>query len=104
MHFPDHAQKSYELWKKYFPLDNTVQNLMKQDMLIHCGSALEIDTLLKADFQLVANLCFSAWAEINANSNMFGGRESMSFKIKYKKLIQRVNQVLKFQEAYERNK
>lgn len=76
---------------------------MKHDMLIHCGSAKEIEEMLKSDFTLVANLCFSAWAEVNSNSMMFGGKASVSYKIKYKKLLQRVHQVLKFLEAYEKN-
>lgn len=72
-------------------------------MLIHCGSAKEIEQILKNDFVLVANLCFSAWAEVNSNSLMFGGKDSLSFKIKYKKLLQRINQVLKYMEVYEKN-
>lgn len=37
---------------------------------------------------LGANLFFTALAEINANCQMFGGRESDSYKIKRKRLIQ----------------
>lgn len=64
---------------------------MKYDMLIHCGSAKEIEQILKNDFVLVANLCFSAWAEVNSNSLMFGGKDSLSLKLNiknfYKELI-----------------
>lgn len=35
-----------------------------------------------------ATLYFTAWAEIIANSQMFGGFDSTSFKIKKKALIQ----------------
>lgn len=73
-------------------------------MLIHCSSAKDIEEMLKSDFVLVANLCFSAWAEVNSNSTMFGGKDSLSFKIKYKKLLQRVHQVVKHWEVYEKNK
>ena len=38
--------------------------------------------------QNLANLYLTAWSEILANSTMFGGKESDSFKIKRKKLIQ----------------
>lgn len=69
-------------------------------MLIHCGSAEEIEAMMKENFQLVANLCFSALAEVFSNSSMFGGQDSDSFKIKYKKVIQRTKQVIKFKEKH----
>lgn len=58
---------------------------------------------MKEDFSLVSNLCFSALAEVHSNSAMFGGTDSDSFKIKLKKIKQRIKQVAKYQEQYERN-
>lgn len=67
-------------------------------MLIHCGTAQEIEEMLKKDFTLVANLCFSATAEVFSNAQMLGGRDSISFKIKFKKVLQRTKQVIAFKE------
>ena len=64
-------------------------------MLIHCGSSQEVDSLFQKDYQLVINLCFSSYAEVLSNSALFGGKDSISFKIKMKKVIQRIKQVKK---------
>jgi len=38
--------------------------------------------------ELAPSLYLTAWAELEANSSMFGGHESTSYKIKKKRLIQ----------------
>lgn len=85
-HFPDHANVSYEVWKKLFPEDIVVQDLIKKDMDFHTMKGDELEKLWEEP--LAPTLYFTAWAEIIANSKMFGGFDSTSFKIKKKKLIQ----------------
>lgn len=71
---------------------------MLYDMVLHSGSSQELCDLMKVDFVLVANLCFSSVAELEANADMFGGKDSISYKIKFKKLKQRFKQILKFKK------
>lgn len=85
-HFPDHANISYNIWKQLFPQEIEVQELIKHDMDFHTLKGEELDKLWNS--RLAPTLYFTAWAEIIANSKMFGGFDSTSFKIKKKKLIQ----------------
>lgn len=96
MHFNNHANISASIWKELFPNDLIVHNLIKNDMLIHSSTACEIDELIKKDLQLVVNLCYSAFAELESNAGMFGGKQSISYKIKRKKICQRIRQVYNF--------
>ncbi len=41
------------------------------------------------DPKIAANLMLTALAEVHANAEMFGGRDSVSFKIKWKQIDQR---------------
>jgi hypothetical protein len=45
--------------------------------------------------QTVLTLLVTSLCELHSNASMFGGIESTSFKIKYKQLDKRGNQVLK---------
>lgn len=85
-HFPDHAKISSEQWSRLFPDEGCVSALMAMDMLFHTGRGDEIVELWK--HPLAPTLYLTAWAEIYANAEMFGGVESDSFKIKKKRLIQ----------------
>lgn len=64
-------------------------------MLIHCGSSEQIESMFYENKNLLINLCFSSYAEIISNCSMFGGKDSISFKIKHKKLVQRIKQINK---------
>ena len=90
-HFPDHAEHSAKQWEKLFG-PGTVSELMRLDMKFHLMNATEA-----ADFwshPLAPTLYVTAWAEIRANAEMFGGEGSTSFKIKRKKL-ERAGRALK---------
>lgn len=90
-HFPDHAEHSAKQWEKLFG-PGTVSELMRLDMKFHLMNATEA-----ADFwshPLAPTLYVTAWAEIRANAEMFGGEDSTSFKIKRKKL-ERAGRALK---------
>lgn len=91
-HFPDHANVSYKIWSELFPEEKDIQNLIKHDMDFH---TLKGDDLINIwSNPLAPTLYFTAWAEIIANSKMFGGFDSTSFKIKKKKLIQAGKKIL----------
>lgn len=101
-HFPDHAKKSQEIWLECSKeadfggvsiFNDTVARLMGMDMDIHTIKAEELPEFSKrpeAISLLITGLC-----EIHANSTMFGGIESTSFKIKYKQIDKRGKQLCK---------
>ena len=92
-HFPNHAQVSKETWDRYFD-EPIVSKLIGADMHLHtCKAAdLFIDGFTRHDY---FTLLVTAFAEIHANAEMFGGIESTSFKIKWKKLNQRGKKLIK---------
>lgn len=91
-HFPNHAEHSAIQWGILNPSDSRVFDLIRHDMKFHLINAEEA-----ADFwphPLAPTLYVTAWAEIRANAGMFGGEDSVSFKIKRKKL-ERAGRALK---------
>ena len=84
--FPNHAMHSCNQWKLLFPDDVIVQELMKHDMDFHIMRGDDIMNLWQNP--LAPSLYLTAWAELEANAVMFGGRNSDSYKIKRKRLIQ----------------
>lgn len=85
-HFPDHAEWSAKQYHRIFPEDGFTTALIRRDMDFHTARGEEICSLWKSPFAPI--LYFTAWAEINANAEMFGGQESESYKIKKSRLIQ----------------
>jgi hypothetical protein len=82
-HFPNHAEVSAKRWLQYSS-DEDVANLIRMDMDAHtvCGDEIE-------EFKQrpqVKTLLISALCELHSNAAMFGGIESTSFKIKWKRL------------------
>ncbi len=88
-HFPDHANISCSTFKQYFD-NEPAARLIKEDMALH---TLTVDEILSRgwDRKFFQTLLVSALAELNSNAKMFGGFESTSFKIKYKRLKSRGN-------------
>lgn len=78
--FPNHAETSASTWLSLHPEDKIVADLMRHDMDFHLGTH-------DWTSPLAPTLYLTAWAELFANANMFGGVESTSFKIKRKRLI-----------------
>lgn len=93
-HFPNHAQKSKQVWLQLFPKDLLVSNLMGWDMCLHTETAEEIKAH-NWDVKTAMTLLVTAMAEIHANSTMFGGIDSTSFKIKWKKINKRGKMLIK---------
>lgn len=85
-HFPNHAEVSANQYNHLFPEDGFTTNLIRKDMDFHILRGDELLELCK--HPLAPILYFTAWAEINANAEMFGGKDSDSYKIKAKRLIQ----------------
>lgn len=84
--FPNHAQASAQQYALLFPEDTRTAHLILHDMDFH---TLRGDDLLAlCQDPLAPILYFTAWAEVYANAEMFGGQQSDSFKIKAKRLIQ----------------
>lgn len=82
-HFPNHAQVSYETWLASGG-DNESAWYILHDMDFHLLKGDELNHLWNDS--RATNLLLTAWAEIHANAQMFGGIDSTSFKIKRKHL------------------
>jgi hypothetical protein len=91
-HFPNHAEISYKTFTRFF--ENTAAaELIRSDMDIHCLKSEGVDEFCKNPNCLT--LLLSGLAEIHSNSQMFGGMDSTSFKIKWKAITQRGKQIIK---------
>ena len=85
-HYPDHAMHSKKQFEIIFPQDSFSARLIGKDMLLHTLKGDALRGFLQCDPDAF-NLLLTAFAEIHANAQMFGGRDSDSFKIKKKHLI-----------------
>lgn len=96
VHFPNHASVSREVYL-HLGGDNTVANLIGWDMCLHVFNAEEIKKYCDSEWtaQEAVTLLVAALSEIHSNARMFGGIESVSFKIKFKQLVKRGKQILK---------
>lgn len=86
-HFPDHAACSKAVWRSLFPDDEQTARLIGMDMDIHLLKAEGIPAF--ADRPEAATLLLTGLAEVHSNAAMFGGRDSTSFKAKWKHLDRR---------------
>lgn len=96
-HFPNHAQISSDIYAKYF--DNSlVKQLILDDMNFHILKSAEIQKWFESvkDPYYLCSLYMTAWAEVISNSVMFGGKDSISYKIKRKGLISAGKKLLLF--------
>lgn len=84
--FPDHAEVSYRTWLDVGGSPEAAR-LMRLDMLIHTMKADGIDAFCV--LPEAATLLIAGLSEIHANSEMFGGIDSTSFKIKWKQIDRR---------------
>lgn len=87
-HFPDHAEKSAEMWSS-ISNDEKIKELILADMDIHKLSAVGVDEFIEKNKYNCVSLLLAGLAEIHANAEMFGGTESTSFKIKMKHINSR---------------
>lgn len=82
-HFPCHAMVSAREWL-IAGGDPFIGRLIEHDMDMHTLKPADAATYRHLD--ITPALLLTAWAELNANSIMFGGQQSTSFKIKAKSL------------------
>ena len=64
-------------------------------MEIHIIKADEVDIFVEKDPKMALNLLLVGLAETLSNSQMFGGTDSTSFKIKNKRINQRAKKIIK---------
>ena len=90
-HFPNHAEKSYEIFKQVFK-NEIAAELVRHDMDIHLLKADGVEEFCKNPNAIT--LLLTGLSEIHSNSTMFGGIENTSFKIKLKSITQRGKQII----------
>lgn len=97
IHFPDHAAVSAYIWK-HIGGEPLVGHLIAHDMTLHTSSAIEIAELLGNCLSCKDSitLLFVGLCELHSNAMLFGGFESINFKIKIKQLSQRGKQICKY--------
>ena len=82
-HFPDHARVSAAIWR-VLGGDPFIARLIEHDMDMHLLKPAGAKSYPHLD--IAPTLLLTALAELHANAGMFGGTESLSFKIKWKNL------------------
>lgn len=95
--FPNHAEVSKNIWIS-LGRSEIVGNLIGWDMHIHIKSSDELRQCCEKDWNIkdAFTLLLASLAEIHSNSKMFGGINSVNFKIKFKNLEKRGKQICKF--------
>lgn len=89
-HFPNHAEVSYQIFNQVF--NNPVSaELIRHDMDIHLLKSDGVEEFSKNPYALT--LLLTGLSELHSNAEMFGGIDSVSFKIKHKCLSQRGKQI-----------
>jgi hypothetical protein len=91
IHFKNHSKESHKMFKKVFDNDIAARLILK-DMDIHLLKSDGVREFCKSD--LAITLLLSGLSEIHSNSEMFGGLDSTSFKIKYKSIKSRGRKIL----------
>ena len=92
-HFPNHAEMSSKQYRHLFPGDEMTAYLIQHDMDFRLAKSSDSLTIWAQPYSHI--LFLTAWAEINANAEMFGGRHSESYKIKRSRLIQHAKKLIK---------
>jgi len=102
-HFPNHADVSADVYSQLFDKsdfskeitsqDGTVSHLIRHDMDIHLLKSDGVEEFCKNPYHIT--LLLVGLSELHSNSNMFGGLDSTSFKIKWKSINQRGKQIFK---------
>ncbi len=100
IHFPNHAEKSKEIFLSIGG-NPIAAALMGWDMDCHILNSSQIQSRCENDWTIqdACTLLLVALSELHSNSKLFGNQnnlESISFKIKWKTLDRRGNQICKF--------
>lgn len=92
VHFPNHAAVSEQVWKSVYG-EGDVSELIRRDMDIHLLKNDGVDEF--ANSKYAATLMLTGLCEVHSNSEMFGGIDSTSFKIKWKQINRRGKAIVK---------
>lgn len=90
-HFKNHAEISHLTFKKLFD-NESVATMILNDMKIHTLKSEEIVNFCESKYS-ITNLIVGL-AEVHSNAKMFGGIDSVNFKIKYKHIEKRGRQII----------
>lgn len=82
-HFPNHAQTSHDKWLEVGGSEKYSWYILN-DMAFHTLKGVDLQPIIEDPRS--ATLLLTAWSELHANAQMFGGTSSTSFKIKRKYL------------------
>ena len=91
-HFPNHAQVSHDVFSSLYA-DPVASYLILHDMDVHLLKAEGVPEFAQSPYAPTQLLI--ALAELHSNAKMFGGKDSVSFKIKFKSLNSRGNALFK---------
>lgn len=89
-HYPNHSYHSHLLYIQRYGHDEYADMIL-HDMDFHKKRGNELDNVWKLPYS--SHLYATAWAEIYANSELFGGLDSTSFKIKRKQLVKALKRI-----------
>ena len=92
VHFPDHANVSADYWLANGG-DPQIGRLIRMDMDIHLLKDKGVEEFSKRPE--CCTLLLAGLAEVHSNAAMFGGKDSTSFKIKWKQINKRGNAIFK---------
>jgi len=99
-HFPNHAEVSADIFASIFD-NKKAEDLIRHDMDIHLLKSDGVEDFCKNPN--VITLLLTGLSEIHSNSQMFGGIDSTSFKIKWKCINQRGKQIFKIIKNNNKN-
>ena len=94
-HFLNHETISYKKWIEVGGC-KFIGELILHDMVLHRSTVKDLNIM----FNNISHtqwliLVISAFSEIHSNAEMFGGINSVSFKIKFKKVLKNIKHVIK---------
>lgn len=92
IHFHNHSEESYKIWLEVGGTKESAE-LMKDDMLIHTIKDIDVNNFCKKESCIT--LLLSGLSEIHSNAEMFGGINSIGFKVKFKQIDRRGNAICK---------
>lgn len=96
-HFPNHSEVSKQQWLKYSDgskIALQIAELIGMDMDVHLLKSVDIENFSirkEAISLLITSLC-----EVHSNAIMFGGIDSIGFKIKWKHLNKVGKHIIKY--------
>lgn len=90
-HFKNHAEISYTIFKKLFDNED-VADMIRDDMKIHTLKSEDLCQFCESKHAVTSLIV--GLAEVHSNAKMFGGLDSINFKIKYKHIEKRGKQII----------